>query len=1072
MEKFNFNLWLFRLFKNNHYLVILGLVTLITSGILLSFLLKPSGFPNININEVVITTTFPGASPLEVESTLTDKLENAIKGQSYINQYTSNSYSGVSSINILLRTNANTETSVSSIENLINTVELPNGANKPIVFIPQTSGNQFVFAILKNGNNNRNFSYDNLLNYGNTLSTSIQNINGVENISLESDISPHVTVQYNQDELNNYGLTQSQLSSVISASLTEIPVGSIYENSSKSNFVVMPSVRSISDIENIQIFSAKTNSYVKLSQVATATEGYNASQSFNTVGVINNGKFITDQALIYGVTISSSQNILTVENELNNTINNLYSTNQLPNNLIIKNVYNEASSTKSQISEVVSSAIGGNISQLKSWGWIGWIFGGLWLLILALLLFINVRTALIGFLSIPLSFSFSLIYLYLTNTNLNTIVLFSFILVLGLIVDPAIVVLESIQRYKDLGYNGFDAGETAIKNIGGGVFMAVLTSIIVFIPFGVVTGFFGQIISYIPLTVLPALVASYFIPVIFLAYFGSLFMKGKNTTKDSKYKNTTNVSPDEENLWNVSKWIIKTNRYILSKIYLQILIVVLALSVPLLLSYFFFAKDLILPEQFSSQSTSQYIELSLTENQGTEYSVLQNDVNNLLNSINKNSSYISSYYFINQTDTSATIFISVKQDIPITSYTLADDIYSKELQKTLTGDLFISQIQDSPPALEYSISVNIYGNNLNDISNVAEKTKELALKLNGVNKVNISSSSLNQLEFTPNSQNAENSIIIGSELQSIYSKSQSLGNLTDTTLNSYIPVYLESSNSIPVNVQNPNSISLNYGKNYNVNLNSLGAIQNVTTNSSVISHFNGERYISVNIATTKNANILQIQNKIYSYWTSSRLKKYNLNTDSLNQLGSASDITKSFTQLGIAILISLFATYICFVLFFKSFLQPFIIVFAVPLTFIGIFPSLYFFNSGQLGFLEMLGILTLIGIVENVGIFVIDLANKKVINEGLSPKEAISLSTGIRFRPIFLTKITALSSLLPLAVISPLWRGLSVVVISGILVSGILSLFVTPILYVWFYKIRGVTEKVKTSRFIQLIIEK
>ena len=145
-----------------------------------------------------------------------------------------------------------------------------------------------------------------------------------------------------------------------------------------------------------------------------------------------------------------------------------------------------------------------------------------------------------------------------------------------------------------------------------------------------------------------------------------------------------------------------------------------------------------------------------------------------------------------------------------------------------------------------------------------------------------------------------------------------------------------------------------------------------------------------------------------------------------------------------------------FVIFFKSFVQPLIILFAVPLIFIGVFPALAFFAGGQFGFLETIGILMVIGIAENVGIFLIDYANRKV-REGMDKKEAIAIASGIRFRPILLTKITALAGLLPLAVFSPFWRGLSLVVVFGILSSGILSLFTTPVLYNWLTRVKKVS---------------
>ena len=141
------------------------------------------------------------------------------------------------------------------------------------------------------------------------------------------------------------------------------------------------------------------------------------------------------------------------------------------------------------------------------------------------------RAALIAALAIPLSFFFSTITILATGNQLNTLVLYSLVLVLGLVVDPAIVVLEVMQRKIDDGLPGFKAAIVAIQEVGGGLFLAVLTSIIVFIPFGVVSGIFGAIIAYLPLTILPALVGSYVVPLIFLSWLASHFLKRSRTSR-------------------------------------------------------------------------------------------------------------------------------------------------------------------------------------------------------------------------------------------------------------------------------------------------------------------------------------------------------------------------------------------------------------------------------------------------------------------------------------------------------------------------------------------------------------
>jgi multidrug efflux pump subunit AcrB len=129
------------------------------------------------------------------------------------------------------------------------------------------------------------------------------------------------------------------------------------------------------------------------------------------------------------------------------------------------------------------------------------------------------------------------------------------------------------------------------------------------------------------------------------------------------------------------------------------------------------------------------------------------------------------------------------------------------------------------------------------------------------------------------------------------------------------------------------------------------------------------------------------------------------------------------------------------------------------LTLVGIFPALAFLGLGQFGFLEIIGVIILIGIVENVAIFLIDLANQKIKEEGWDAKRAISYASGVRLRPVVLTSLTAVASLAPLALFSEFYRSISLVIIFGILTSGVASLITTPILFSFFKSLGSYLDK-------------
>jgi len=230
------------------------------------------------------------------------------------------------------------------------------------------------------------------------------------------------------------------------------------------------------------------------------------------------------------------------------------------------------------------------------------------------------------------------------------------------------------------------------------------------------------------------------------------------------------------------------------------------------------------------------------------------------------------------------------------------------------------------------------------------------------------------------------------------------------------------------------------------------AVVNETVLPSSVRSLGGGRYAAVSATLKDSRDAINVQRRITD-WAKANTATLGVNDRAFEERAGVNEFEKSFQELFMAIFAALLITYIALVILFRSFAQPFIILYSVPLVLIGVFPALAIFNNGQFGFLETIGILMVIGIVENVGIFMIDYANRKV-RAGMDKGEAIVLASGIRLRPIILTNVTTLAGLLPLAVFSPFWRGLALVVVFGILSSGILSLFTTPVLYKWLTRVK------------------
>ena len=379
----------------------------------------------------------------------------------------------------------------------------------------------------------------------------------------------------------------------------------------------------------------------------------------------------------------------------------------------------------------------------------------------------------------------------------------------------------------------------------------------------------------------------------------------------------------------------------------------------------------------------------------------------------------------------------------------------KELQKPDDRVYLTASSENAgPPTNDFPVSINITGNDLDALKAAAIKSGDILRARPEVIRVDDGFTNVNspQLEvrLDPDKLKAKGlsgiqvaQIVGGSTGQpSLVKFSQTLDG-TERTVEALLV-----NTQAPTTASTLNTLTIAPGI-------TVGDIGSVVENQGLagINRLNGQRFVTVKAKVMdplKDA--APAQKAVTDYWIPDRLQAAGLAKDALQDKGSNAQFIKSFQDLFIAIGIAILLSYIVFVLYFRSFSQPLIILASIPLSLIGVLPALAAIG-GQFGFLEILGVITLIGIVENVGIFLIDLANRKR-REGEPKIQAISEATGIRLRPIFLTKVTALGGLLPLIILSPFWRSLSLVVVAGILTSGVLSLFVTPVLYSWFLSLK------------------
>lgn len=1030
-------------FIKNTYVALLLFVGLVLAGVGALMSLRREGFPSPSINVAVITTVYRGASPTEIEQQIVKPIEAAVSGIAGVQEVSSQAVNSFGSVNVSFKAGSDFSSALSELRTEVQSLILPSDADRPDIIVPSFGGNNSYYAVAGEGEPAA------LRQYGDNIRKDLEAVKGVKSFTLISDVTDRLSITWKPEELASRGITPQQLQQAIQGNNLALPAGNITVDGVATSVVTNAVITNAEQLSNLTV-SLLNGRPVRVGDVATVTPSYSYESLMNTVGYKaddnREGSVERRTALMYELAYEDDVDIL----RTSVVVDDVLAENReifAGSNVSLVTLSDVAEATREQIAEIEEGAIGGPIGDgpLANGGY---LLGGIWLIMLAMLVMVSWRAALISTLAIPLSLLFTFLALQLQGVTLNTLTLFSMVLALGLIVDPAIVVLEAIQRELDLGKRGKNAVIAAMNTIGTGVFVAVLTSMIVFVPFGVVSGIFGEIIRYIPLTIIPALLASYLIPVFFLTFVAQKYLKPSRSARDDEALG---------NLWSFARWIIATNTKILARPVLQVVIIVLAVVAPLGVTGYLFATQAVVPVQFSSpiDADSMSVRLEYPQNMSDER---KREVITNVEEILMAEPAIQRYFPF---DTGGSFTISawfLPRSLRETDSPVIIDRLNEKFKSVENPDerIFVTAGADSvgTPQQEYPVAVNIFDDSLEDLKRAAIETGDVLRQQEKVTRVEdgFTGRSNTQIEVVINREKLNllgiPAIVVAQTLSGLIGEAE-VGKFEREIDGSVRTVeVVMSSAAKPASRDEVASTVLLTTPQGVVRVGDVASVQEVNGFSG-IQRLNGSRFVTVQAKVEdplKDASAPQ--QAVRDFWTADKLAEFNLRSDALESRGSGDEFIKSFQDLFVALGIAMVLLYVTLVIFLKSFSQPFIILFAVPLTFLGVFPALTLVG-GQFGFLEILGIITLSGIVVNVGIFLLDLANQKRA-AGMGYKQAIAEASGIRFRPIILTKLTTLGGLLPLIILSPFWQSLATVVAAGVLVSGFLSLFTTPILYSWF----------------------
>ena len=463
-------------FTENHVAANLLMAFLLIAGAITTITIKLEIFPEISMDRISITTEYIGASPAEVEEGIIKRIEENVAGLAGIKRIDSTAREGSGSVIIEVMKDWDLQTLLDEVKAEVDRITtFPKEAEKPVV--QEITRRSQVINLVVYGD----ASETTLKELAENLKDEITNLPGITLAELSGVREAEIHIEISEKTLRSYDLTLGQVADIVRRASLDLPAGDV--KTAAGEILIRTKGRRYyaADYRDIAIITRPDGSKVTLGQIATLKDGFE--------DVDLSTRFQGKPAAIVEVYRVADQNALTVANTVKDYISQ--TRNTLPKGIEIDFYQDRSKILKSRISLLLRNM-------------------GLGLLLVGILLglFLNLRLAFWVTLGIPISFAAGLLFLPHFDVSINMISLFAFIMVLGIVVDDAIIVGENVFRRQELGENRLSASVEGTVEVGKPVIFAVLTTIAAFWPLLLGSGAFGKTIRVIPLVVILVLFGS------------------------------------------------------------------------------------------------------------------------------------------------------------------------------------------------------------------------------------------------------------------------------------------------------------------------------------------------------------------------------------------------------------------------------------------------------------------------------------------------------------------------------------------------------------------------------------
>jgi hydrophobic/amphiphilic exporter-1 (mainly G- bacteria), HAE1 family len=976
--------------------------------------------PKITSPQISISTMYPGASPSEVENSVTTNIEDAVSALEGVKSITSTSQEGISIVNVELTYNADVDKALQDAQRKVNNIvgQLPDQVTQPSV--DQFSFDDLPIMRLGVSSDMDVTEFNDLVE--NDIKEKLSRIEGVARVTVIGGNEREIRVNVDRDKLKGYGLSILQVTQAISAANLDFPTGNIKNDSQQITVRLSGKFQNVEDIKGLEI-TAGNGSSVRIEDIA---EVYDTTKEVTTISRIDGTSSI-------GLTISkqSDGNTVQVADDIKKEVAKIEAEFE-SKNLRIAVAQDSSIFTLEAADAVIFDLI---------------LAVGL-VAIIMLFFLRSWKDSIIVMVSIPVSIVATFIAMSQLGYTLNLMTLLGLSLVVGILVDDSIVVLEQIHAEMEKGKTRMQAAMESWKKIGLSVMSITLVLIAVFLPITFVTGLIADLLKQFAVVVAFATAISLVVSFTLTPLLSSRF--SEVITLDSKKILHRPLIAFENFLTGVNNLYKSVLQWTLSRKRLTAFALIgLVIGSMLLLVFGFIGSEFVK----NGDNGEFIVELELPKESTIEETNLATlAVENIL----LKDAIVSSVFSTVGTGTggggnsSNLAQLNAKMISPeersITSEQFARDIKTK-LTKNIPGVKFktaaVGMVGGSTAG---PIQVLLTGSDIDVLMEAAEDVKRT---IEGVN-------STREVELSVKGGNPEVAISVDRDKMAAL-------NLTMSTVGNTMQNAFAGNTQYKFrDGQNEYDINVKLDQFDRQNIEDIKKVTFLNTTGELIEL---QQFAAVDQSTGPSK--LQRDNKRSSVNVGAQVVGRPVGTVStevqtaieamelpdgvgFEMGGDLESQTEAFASLGLALLMSIILVYLIMVALYESYAYPLVVMFSVPTAMIGAFLILALFQE-SLGVFTFLGLIMLVGLVIKNAILIVDAANQSK-TEGMNSVDAVVNAGLSRLRPILMTTLAMVIAMIPIAFAAGAgaeWKnGLALVLIGGLSSSLIFTIIIVPVMYV------------------------